>query len=157
MAQPFVTRIGCAVAQPREGDVLGAFFSAAAMTLVACAVLAVPVWIVAVWRRAWRVALWFAGTAAVLSLLLGLLMIESESSVDACQASGGIGCADLYMAGAGAWLLALFGYFLASVGFAVALALKGTRMRKGTRILERTRIPDMDAAKDRLRFLMKEA
>jgi hypothetical protein len=157
MAWSFDFWIGCLVAELREGDMFGAFFSMAAMTLVVCAVLAVPVWIVAVWRRASSVALWFGGTAAVLSLLFGLLTVEMESWVGACETSGGIGCADVYWAGAWGFLFILFGYFLASVGFAVVVALKGTRAFKGARILERTRIPDIDAAKDRLRFLMKKA
>ena len=102
------------------------FFSIAAITTVVCLVIALPLWGVAVWRRTWTVALGFVAAAVILSMLAGLLAVESESSFAACEASGrshrGFACANAYFVFAGLWLMALVGYFIAGIVAAIVVA-----------------------------------
>ena len=107
------------------------FFSIAAITTVVCLVIALPLWGVAVWRRTWTVALWFVAAAVILSVLSGLLAVESESSFAACEASGrshrGFACANAYFVFAGLWLMALVGYFIAGIVAAIVVEYQGAQ------------------------------
>ena len=103
------------------------FFSIAALTTVVCLVIALPLWGVAVWRRTWTVALWFVAAAVILSVAFGWLAVGLESGVAACEASGGIGCADAYLGFPFLWLIALVGYFIAGIVAAIVVEYQGAQ------------------------------
>jgi hypothetical protein len=103
------------------------FLSFAAITTVACLVIALPLWGVAVWRRTWTVALWFVAAAVILSVAFGLLAVESESSFAACKASDGFGCGNAGFVLAGLWLMALVGYFIAGIVAAIVVEYQGAQ------------------------------
>jgi hypothetical protein len=63
----------------------------------------------------------------VVSLLFGLMAVSTEASVDSCEASGGIGCADLYFAAGGLSFLFFGAWFIGTLITAIYLVARGTR------------------------------
>ena len=91
------------------------FLSVAAMTFLACLVLAIPLWIASLLMRRRDVALQFAAAAVLLSVVFGLMGVSAESMVDSCEAEGGIGCADAYFGLVGVWMLAMLVFLVAAL------------------------------------------
>ena len=106
---------------------LEAFLEGFLMTLVASAVLALPLWIVALIKGRRDILLGFGTGMVAIAFLFGLMSVATEASVDSCEASGGIGCADLYFAAGGALFLFLGAWFVVTLITAIYLATWGTR------------------------------
>ena len=76
--------------------VIGEFAQIVFWVAVVLVVGATPLWIVALWRKQWAAARGFAIAAGVIALAFGGFGVGMEASVDACEAGGGLGCADAY-------------------------------------------------------------
>jgi hypothetical protein len=106
---------------------IGTFFEAAMLTLGIEVVLAVPLWLVAFIKVRRDMLRGFGIAAVLMALVFGLMSVSTEASVDSCEASGGIGCADAYFGLAGTSFLFLGVWFLGSFITAIHLVARGTR------------------------------
>jgi hypothetical protein len=109
---------------------LGVFAQSVFWIAVVLLVGATPLWIVALWRKQWAAAKGMAMLAGVIALAFGGISIAVESSVDACEASGGIGCANAYMGPA--FLLFFVGgaFVLVALGAAIMLGFRTSKDKR---------------------------
>jgi hypothetical protein len=106
---------------------MNSFFETVLMTLVISAVLALPLWIVALVKGKRDTRRGFGIGLVAISLLFGLLSVSTEAQVNSCEASGGIGCADLYFVVAGGLFLFLGAWSIGTFITAIVLVARGTR------------------------------
>jgi hypothetical protein len=102
------------------------FFETFLLTVGFLTVLAVPLWIVAL-AKGRRDVIGFGVAAVVMAVLFGMMSVSTEASGDSCEASGGIGCADLYFGAAGGLFLLFVAWFIGSLITAISLIARGTR------------------------------